>query len=375
MIKKTINAFAFIEILEKNKIMENSSNRLIYIDLIKVFLTCMVVIHHAGQAYGNTGGVWLVSEAEKLAYLRPFFFFNAAYMMGFYFFISGYFIYFSLKRKSKTKFLAERFIKLGIPLVFFIFFIFTPLHYFLSNSQSNYFNFAFDLHFNRPPLSVGHLWFVASLLVYSIIYLFLSQIKIGTSKQAMQFNAWYPLVYLAVLIPINVLVRQLYPIDKWVTWGIPLEVAHFPQYFSLFLLGTLFNQNKWLESIKISTGLMYLGFALLLFLSQSFISDSLPKLWSESFIESFLCVGLCLGLIVIFKKGFNTMNPITKILSENSYGIYLFHLLIVIGLQLIFIKFNLNSNLKFVLVSLLGIIISCAMSYGLRKNSIIRKVI
>jgi glucans biosynthesis protein C len=47
----------------------------------------MVVIHHAGQAYGNTGGVWLVSEVEKLDYLRPFFFFNAAYMMGFYFFL------------------------------------------------------------------------------------------------------------------------------------------------------------------------------------------------------------------------------------------------------------------------------------------------
>ncbi|TAE90566.1 MAG: hypothetical protein EAY81_00655, partial [Bacteroidetes bacterium] len=76
--------------------MNNPNNRLVYIDLIKVFLTCLVVIHHAGQPYGNTGGVWIFSENQQLDYLPTFFFFNAAYMMGFYFFISGYFMYFSL---------------------------------------------------------------------------------------------------------------------------------------------------------------------------------------------------------------------------------------------------------------------------------------
>lgn len=355
--------------------MDNPKDRLIYIDLIKVFLTCMVVIHHAGQAYGNTGGVWIFSEKQQLDYLPTFFFFNAAYMMGFYFFISGYFIYFSLKRKSKIKFMQERLIKLGIPLLFFMLIVFTPLHFYLSGGKTNYINFTFDLYFNQPPLSLGHLWFVASLLIYSFIYLLLSKIDTNSNEQV-PLKDWYPLIYLAFLIPINVFVRQYYPIDKWVTWGIPIEVAHFPQYFSLFLLGIIFNKNKWLENIKISTGLIYLGFAFAVFLSKNFIYNLLPKLWGESLVESFLCVGLCLGFIVIFKKYFNNkMNAITKILSDNSYGIYLFHLLIVIGLQLVFKDFSININLKFFFVSLLGIVISCTISHFLRKNKMISKVI
>ncbi len=354
--------------------MSKPQERLIYIDLIKVFLTCLVVIHHAGQTYGNTGGVWIFTESKQLDYLPTFFFFNAAYMMGFYFFISGYFIYFSLKRKSKFQFIKERLIKLGIPLLFFMLIIFTPLHYFLSDRKTEYVRFAFDLYFNKPPLSLGHLWFVASLLIYSFIYLLLVNMDIKSNEQFPQ-KGWYPLIYLTFLIPINVFVRQYYPIDKWVTWGIPIEVAHLPQYFSLFLLGIFFNKNKWLESIKTTTGLVYLGVAFAVFGFKSFIYTLLPKLWGESLIESFLCVGLCLGIIVIFKKYFNKMNAVTKILSDNSYGIYLFHLLIVIGLQLIFKDFSINTNFKFVFVSILGIVISCALSHFLRKNKMISKVI
>ena len=95
---------------------------------------------------------------------------------------------------------------------------------------------------------------------------------------------------------------------NWVTWLVPLEVAHLPQYFSLFLLGIIFNKKKWLENIKTSTGLIYLGFALAIFVSKRYIYNLLPNLWGKSLIESFLCVGLCLGLIVVFKKYFNKMN-------------------------------------------------------------------
>ncbi len=334
----------------------------------------MVVIHHAGQPYGNTGGVWIFSEAQQLDYLPTFFFFNAAYMMGFYFFISGYFIHFSLQRKSNAKFIQERLIKLGIPLLFFMLVVFTPLQFFLSDRKTDYITFMLDLYFNQPPLSVGHLWFVASLLIYSFIYLLLNKIGIKSHNQV-PFKNWYALIYLAFLIPTNVFVRHYYPIDKWVTWGIPIEVAHLPQYFSLFLVGIAFNENKWLESIKTSMGFIYLGFAFLIFLFKDFIYELLPKLWGESLVESFLCVGLCLGFIAIFKKYFNQMNTVTKILSDNSYGIYLSHVLVVIALQLIFKNFDIDTNLKFISVSILGIFISCVFSHFLRKNNVMSKII
>lgn len=355
--------------------MEESKKRIIYIDLIKVFLTCLVVAHHAGQAYGNTGGVWLATDAPKLSYLKPFFFFNSAYMMGFYFFISGFFTYYSIKSKSVKKFVLDRFYRLGLPLIFFAFFVFGPLHYFLNKSGANYFSFMADLHFNHPPLSFGHLWFVASLLVYSILYLIIAKgltVKIQFSKV---FKFWYPLIYLSFLIPVIVLIRQTYPIDAWVTLLIPIEPAHLPQYLSMFLLGALFNKTGWLETVKPITAFSYMFLGLLLFSVKDFIYQQFPVLWAESTVESFLCVGLCLGIFSFFKLLFNKMNKTIKFLSDNSYGIYLFHLLIVIGFQLLLANINLNTNLKFILVTMLAIFLSGILTAILRKNNFINKIL
>lgn len=354
--------------------MNTSSKRIIYIDLIKVFLTCLVVVHHAGQAYGKTGGVWLVSEDTYLDYLPTLFFFNASFMMGFYFFISGYFIFSSLQRKSKIDFLKERLIKFGIPLVFFSLVIFTPLHFFLSNEGTSFLDFSYNLYFNKPPLSFGHLWFVALLLVFSLLFILFKDLIKKTSSEA-PLKIWHPLIFLFLLIPINVFVRHYYPIDKWVTWIVPLEVAHLPQYLSLFVLGAIFNSKNWMENIKASTGLLYFVGALLVFLNKNLIQNQVPRLWGTSIVESILCVGLCLGLVVLFKKFGRKMNFLTKTLSDNSYGIYLFHLLIVIFLQVLLKDLELNLNFKFFLVSVFGILLSWFLTHFLRKNSLLRKVL
>ncbi len=109
--------------------------RIAYIDQIKLFLTCLVVAHHAAQAYGPTGGVWVVTDASRAAWMGPFFFINASYMMGLYFFISGYFMVFSLGRKSYAAFMRDRLRRLGIPFLFFTLLIFLPFNY-LSSDRS-----------------------------------------------------------------------------------------------------------------------------------------------------------------------------------------------------------------------------------------------
>ena len=55
-------------------------DRIAYVDQIRVFLTCLVVAHHAGQAYGPTGGVWVVDNVAKAAWLGNFFFVNAGFV-------------------------------------------------------------------------------------------------------------------------------------------------------------------------------------------------------------------------------------------------------------------------------------------------------
>ena len=61
------------------------------LDNLKVFLTVMVIFHHAGQAYGD-GGDWPYhpsNPAEYMPEIWRFFSTNAAYLMGLFFLISG----------------------------------------------------------------------------------------------------------------------------------------------------------------------------------------------------------------------------------------------------------------------------------------------
>src|SRR5438874_6121092 len=90
--------------------------RLDYLDGLKVVLTALVIAHHAGQAYGPTGGRWPIFEPERAAILGPFFSVNAAFFMGLFFLISAYFLPASFDRKGASAFLRDRFVRLGIPL-------------------------------------------------------------------------------------------------------------------------------------------------------------------------------------------------------------------------------------------------------------------
>lgn len=340
--------------------------RINYIDTIKIAITFLVVAHHAGQAYGNTGGVWLVTDTQKLDFLSSFFFLNAAYMMGFFFFVSGYFMYFSVTRKRTDVFLKDRFRRLGIPLLFFMFGIFLPLNYLMSDVKGNYFVFMYENYANNPPMAVGHLWFVASLLVYTIIFLAIKK-PILKSKTIVLLQ-WYPAIYIIILSAINYFVRLKYPIDHWETWLVPIEVAHLLQYLSLFLLGVIANKNNWLEQITVRLGLIYLTIGISLFYFRTNIADNMDYAVAESFIETTLCVGIIMGSIVVFRKLFNISSPILKFFSNCSYGIYLFHLLLVIAFQILLKEIQIPTAVKFILVSILGIITSAGLTFILRKN-------
>jgi glucans biosynthesis protein C len=352
--------------------------RIVYVDVIKVFLTCLVVAHHAGQAYGPTGGVWPVTDGNKTNWLGQFFFINASYMMGLYFFISGYFMLFSLQRKTNLQFIKDRLVRLGIPLLVFTFFVFLPFNYSQSPPKTSVLSFFTDTYFNKPPAATGHLWFVASLLLYSFVYLlfFRSKRKQADATAEKPFRIYYLFIYILLLMLLTASVRLKYPIDVWRTWLIPVEVAHIPQYLSLFLIGALFNRYQWLDAFKLSAGLLFLGLAVIAYVLNQNLPANIKNYWlTESFVESLLCTGISMALLTLFRHYGNRSNTIIRSLSDNAYGIYLFHVLIVILLQKVFLSWHVNANIKFIAVSVMGVLLSLGLSAMLRKVKVIRRVI
>ena len=83
--------------------MHPNRETLYYVDRLRVLVISLVVAHHAGQAYGPTGGAWPVFEDERSPLLGPFFSVNAAFFMGLFFLISGFFVPGSLERKGAAQ--------------------------------------------------------------------------------------------------------------------------------------------------------------------------------------------------------------------------------------------------------------------------------
>lgn len=351
--------------------------RITYIDNVKVFLTFLVVSHHAAQSYGPTGGMWPVQDIVNADYLRYFFFINASFMMGLYFFISGYFMMFSLQRKGVTVFISERLKRLGIPLIFFTLFVFLPFNYFLSDSNESILSFLYQTYFFEPPKAVGHLWFVASLLAYSFLFLLMKRgFKRFSKLKAVQITSIHVVGYIVVLSISSGLIRLLYPIDVWKTWIIPVEVAHIPQYLSLFFLGIFFQKTDSLKFLNPQNGLLFFFVSVSAFIIQFFLPESFTGHWLiQSSLESMLCVGLSIGIMSLFKSKLNAQTKIFRSLSENAFGIYLVHVFVVIILQKLLLKLELDATSKFLMVSIAAFVVSYFFTYLIRLIPVIRKVI
>ena len=97
--------------------------------------------------------------------------------------------------KTNSQFIIDRLKRLGIPFLFFTFLVFLPFNYLGDSSGKNVFEIFIDTYFNKPPMASGHLWFVASLFVYSLLYILLFRPRSQT-VMAKAFHVYYAVIYI-----------------------------------------------------------------------------------------------------------------------------------------------------------------------------------
>jgi len=88
-----------------------------------------LIVHHAAQAYGPTGGMWPVHDQAQSDWFRPFYTVNAAFGLGLLFLLAGYFVPNSCERKGPARFLRERWAHIGVPLMSIVLLVHLPAVY------------------------------------------------------------------------------------------------------------------------------------------------------------------------------------------------------------------------------------------------------
>jgi hypothetical protein len=383
MVTRTLSAGHIDTRVASAEVKSSAATRLAFLDTLKVGLTILVIAHHAGQAYGPTGGAWPIFSPERSPLLGPFFAVNAAFFMGLFFLISGYFLPPALDRKGAAIFLKDRFRRLGIPILLFGLLVMGPMLYFDQDEPRSVWQFVGSLYPDEIPSLFAHLWFVGHLLVYGLGYALWRRL---TRRAQFTAGAELPLpthsmllAYTLLLALVSALVRTWYPLDRWVTLlVVPAEIAHLPQYLSLFVLGILAYRGDWLRRLPVTTGMTWLGIGLAAAAARYAYSLSAQR-WLpavpeplEGLVwptwEAFICVGLSVGLLVLFRERFNAQpGRLLSAMSRAAYAAYIVHVLVVVGIQSGLAPVPLPPFAKFVAVSLAGAALSFGVGHLLRQ--------
>ncbi|HEY7565440.1 MAG TPA: acyltransferase family protein [Acidimicrobiia bacterium] len=363
---------------------------MIFLDVVRVAVIVMVIVHHAAQAYGPTGGTWPISDPAQSEWFRPFYSVNAAVGLGLLFLLAGYFVPRSYDRKGSGRFLKERWARIGWPLIFFALLVHVPLVY---------------LYQGRPPLTEFlrssyadgwqtvylHLWFLGHLLVYSAIYVGWRRL---TDRPGRRPRMYAPpghsaiLGFVVALALVSWLVREWYPIDEWVPlfYVLAAEPAHLPQYASLFVLGAMAYRGDWFRKLPTRLGMIWLGIGLAaaaaVYGAEAVglwgnVVEELPRyLWPlGATLEALICVGLSIGLIVAARELFHQPRRLITAMSSASYAAYILHIFVVVGLQAAILGLDLPAFAKFGLAALAGVVLSFGVGYLSSKTPGLRVVL
>ena len=337
--------------------------RLCYLDNLKVCLTVLVIMHHAGQAYGNGGG-WAYTPsnpAEFMPWIWHFFSTNAAFFMGLYFFISGYFVPRSFDKQGTKQFVHKKLLRLGVPLLFM--------------------GGIISILSGKPE--IGHMWFVESLLVFCLIYALIRQWVQPVNEACYSKPTIIGLLVVALLMGVgSYVIRQISPQDHWIwPFGIiplPMEPAHYLQYVMMFVLGILAYRFQWLDKMSNSVGFMALLIGIALAMG-NYLRDGGP--W-DAFVwqwfgiyESLMCVFISFGLLWLFREFVSTTSRFWQWCAAQSYGAYMFHLLLMIVLQNAMDSIWIGAFGKFLFIGVVTTVLSFHLTWMVKMIPGFKKVL
>ena len=369
--------------------------RLFFIDHLRVSLVILVVLHHVAIVYGAIIPFYYVEPPvnNPLSFLAllVFVLVNQSWFMGALFLIAGYFTPGSLDRKGTGSFLKDRLLRLGIPLVVYIF-ILNPIScigfYLMPASLTG---ITIPLTFRTFPyfefLDTGPLWFVVMLLVFSFGYALWERMTRNRPSHSMGRSApgsLFMCIFIPMLAGISYLLRMAIPIGKDV-FGFP-TLSYLPQYMSFFVLGVVASRRNWLQTLPYSIGaagflaavvtgvllfpLAFSGHLFSLRLTPALANSMGHGHWRSAVYtlwDSIFAVGICLALIVFFRRFFSGQGTFGRFLSQQSYAVYIIHIPLIVFLAYALKGIEIEPLLKFGLSAVIVVPICFIVAFIIRK--------
>ncbi len=357
------------------------------LDWLRVFVFALLILYHVGMFFVPWG--WHIKNnqiSDELIF--PMLFINQ-WRLPILFVISGMGTFYALGKRRGKQFLAERVIRLFIPLAIGMLLIVPPQVYIerIANGQfsGGYFDFwptlAFIGIYPEGNMSWHHLWFLPYLLLFSIIlapiFLYLRKRPANALTKKVKKLLLQPWGIFAFILP-------LYLTEAFVEPFFPVTHALIGDWFAIlyFILFFFFGfllisaQKEFWQNVEahrkkyLFCGII--GFSLWLALIMIF-EDSIYRHFTEAFLKVFNIWSWIITMFAYASKHLNRPSFILSYANEAVYPFYILHqtITIIIAYYLIDLPWNIFS--KFILLTA-GTFIGSWLIYefGIRRWKLIR---
>jgi peptidoglycan/LPS O-acetylase OafA/YrhL len=360
----------------------------LHIDRLRSVMTILVILHHTAITYGAPGG-WFWTElkpsgAPSSLLLTLFVTTNQAYFMGFFFLLAGYFTPASLERKGYPRFIGDRFLRLGLPLLAFGLLLGPLTAAIVNYAQGDGFWIVFSVLWQRRQFINGPLWFAQALLIFSLGYC-AWRAALGTKLNPSLTQAertprpvpaarWWMLSALGVGLA-ALAIRQFVPVGVNV-FG--LQLAYFAAYIFLFAAGIAAWRYDWLRPLSWKTARIAIILGVLIwplmpvaglvaahvygpgkanFLGGLTWPAILYALW-----EPFVAWGLIAAWLLFARARMNQPSALWAWMNRRAYAVYILHPPVLVTIALLLHGWAAPALVKFAVVGALACIATWLVS-------------
>ena len=365
------------------------------LDALRAALTALVLFHHTAIVYGATGG-WYYHElapgpALSSQLLSYFCAVNQSFFMGLFFLIAGYFTPAAVERKGAWRYLRERAIRLGLPLLFFALAL-SPLTIALAQTAAGRsIPATLAWLWTHRDIENGPLWFAQALLIFSALYLAARAavpafFALDGRPPPFPSNGALALAALGVGAAAFAL-RLVWPIGAQ---PLGLQLGFFASYVLLFAAGCAWarwptldaapdrQRRLWRIVARIALPLMPVAVILARFVPA--LRGDIFGGWNAqaaiyALWEPFVAWGLILALLHGFRLRFATLGPWGAALARRAYAVYVIHPPVLVGIAISWREVPAPALLKFAITGAATCAACFALAGLILRASWVRQVL
>ena len=374
-----------------------SPPRDLYIDRLRTIMTAFVILHHTAITYGAAGS-WFYNELHVSGELQSilltlFCATNQAYFMGFFFLLAGYFTPGSLERKGYGRFIADRFTRLGLPLLAFIFILGPLTAAMVAAREGKGFWNVVPYLWNHAIIINGPLWFAQALLIFSLAYCAWraafgpSVAEIARTSNPVPSYARWLLSAIAVSLA-SLAIRQFVPAGKNI---IGLQLGYFAPYIFLFAIGIAAWRYDWLRQLQwkhappwiITLIAAWPAMPIAIAIAMRVFPPGQANFggghtWPAifyAFWDPFVSWGLIAAWLLVARAYMNKPSTFWSWLNRRAYAVYIIHPPVLVGISLLLHPLVAPAILKFAITGTLACIATWVIADPLVRIPGIRRVV